>query len=484
MGNWIYHQPGGLDDFPNPADWDKSMQANTTGIMLELASQVLGKPVDEINPDDVASLREQVAYADPIASPPPAGTETVPIQAWGGFPRGVKIQAPWTDFPPAPGDAQGIYRAVEHQGQEDFGGATLVDKDDNVLHLPVRDRQDEYLEWVARRDSNGKIIKITFVAEGYDYFQSLYESGKDGEKVVVDLYQRFTGVTTIQADDLRASNGITVRYPKGQQEEISKPGGFNPRNRFNLNPGIVHLSHKANALGAEVILAGVSGLARKNVAGAVIDGADPQRLLCCNDGGEPTRNSDPLISQQAYAQVMQGYKYTLADPVGLYIANIEDGLLLPDNKTAVPRDWWTVVRGEGDPWNPAASRILRLELAPPAGDRNTISDLFIDGAQVLYPGQIAELLNVHLFVTRWKRAIAGTGPVVPCLATCCRRIGTETLVTTTGSCAAQGYELAYPGLIPAQAPHQLAAMAMHVVGAPVAGAGAPIMHRRQGKSRW
>ncbi|MFC3695575.1 hypothetical protein ACFOWB_25420 [Chenggangzhangella methanolivorans] len=297
------------------------------------------------------------------------------------------------------------------------------------------------------------MTKIAFVAEGYDYFQELFRSD---EVRVVEIYREFTETPSISADDLRARDGVYRRYTgnqfapwspaaSGETETVAEPGGLNPRNRFNINPGIVHLSHRANSLGAEVNLAGVSGIARKKVDGTTLDGADPEKLLCCNAGGNPNRNSDPLISAQAYAQVLAGYRYTLANPVGLYIAGVADGLLLPDNKTPVPKEWWREVRGEG--FGTTAPRTLRLELEIPSTEKLTISDLLIGGDPVKYPGQIAELLSVHLFVTRWKRADASIGPVVGCEKTCCQKHGTEQKALTNGECP-EGYDSLYTDLLP------------------------------------
>ena len=208
----------------------------------------------------------------------------------------------------------------------------------------------------------------------------------------------------------------------------------------------MHLSHRANALGAEVNLAGVSGIARKKVTGTLLDGKDAEELLCCNRGGNPNRNSDPLISAQAYGLVLGNQRYTLANPVGLYIADIEKGLLLPDNATPVPREWWRVVRGDGL-WNTKASRVLRLEFAVPSSEKLTVGDLLIGGDPVRFAGQIAELLSVHLFVQAWKRPDASVGPIVKCDATCCRQKGGQQLELTDGKCS-EGFELAFPDLLP------------------------------------
>lgn len=444
MSDWLFNAPGGLSDFSQPRRWHEAMAREARDIVVILAAAALEKDSSEVTDAEVESVREALAYADPTVNPPPETAETVGIQAWGAFPRAVMRRAPWKEFPPTPGDDDGIYRAAEHLGDEDHRAGVFVDKYDRQLHLPVRDRQDEYLEWAAERNGDGELIKLSFVAEGYDYFSSLFEHD---EGRVLDLYKQFTGLSDLKVDDLRAPHGIYRRRVDGRVETVAEPGGFNPRNRYNIKPGIVHLSHRANSLGAEVNLAGVSGIARRKVSGEILDGADSEQLLCCNQGGNPNRNSDPLISQQAYRQVLERYRYTLADPVGLYIASIEEqGLLLPDNKTQVPRDWWREVRGTGL-WNAGHSRVLRLELSIPSAEGLTISDLLIGGQPVKFAGQVAELLNVHLFVTRWLRD--SIGPIVKCDGTCCVEKGTERLVPDQKGLCEGNFELKFPELVPA-----------------------------------
>lgn len=472
MAGWTFDAPGKLNDFRNPLDWHAAMLEEAQGIIAILTAATLGKDPADVTQEEIESAREALAYADPTQSTPPATAETVPVQAWNGFPRAVTRRAPWKEFPAVPGDTEGNYRAVEHLGDEDHPAGTFVDHEDHVLHLPVRDRQDEYLEWAARRDGDGNLVKLTFVAEGYDYFSKLFEHD---EGRALELYRDFTGIASLKVDDLRAKRGIYRRVKNGTTRTVVEPGGFNPRNRYNIDPGIVHLSHRANSLGAEVNLAGVSGIARRKATGATLDGGNAEELLCCNQGGNPNRNSDPLISAQAYAQVLGGFRYTLSNPVGLYIAGIEEGgLLLPDNRTQVPREWWHEVRGAGL-WDSNASRVLRLELRIPGTERITISDLMVGGEPVQFPGQIAELLSVHLFVTRWKRdGQSSVGPVVKCDATCCRQPGGEQLELSTGKCS-PGFELAFPDLLATSAPLTAAAI---VRGVATAKPAAPKRSRR------
>jgi hypothetical protein len=438
MATWKFRAPGGLTDFSDAEVWHQAMVGEAEDIVRFLVLTALGRePVDE---QEFRQVAGSLAYVNPVQEAPPTTAETIPVTPWGGFPRAVRRRAPWTDLPADPDDPDGTLRAADHTGDEDFRrGGVFIDHDDNLLHLPVRDRQDEYLEWTLRRDGSGRITKAIFVAEGYDYFSRLFQHD---EKRVAEIYAEFVEIKDLTPDDLRAPKGIFRRTALGTVEVVP-PGAFNPRNRFNIAPGIVHLSHRANSLGAEVNLAGVSGIARRTVNGALLDGVDAERLLCCAEGGNPNRNSDPLIGQQAYAQVLGGFRYTLANPVGLYIAGVETSrLTLPNGQTEVPSDWWKTIRGTSED-----HRTLRLELSVPASEHLTVSDLLVDGLPVKFGGQLAELLTVHLFVTRWPRGTPGHGPVVGCAATCCRQVGGPNLVVTEDAKCTTGFVLAFDDLL-------------------------------------
>jgi hypothetical protein len=442
---WFYDAPAGVSDFTNPQVWHDEMAAEANNIVWELVATVVGKRPEEVTDEEFIQVAPTLSYVNPVRIPPPAGAETINIVPWSAFPRAVERRAPW-QLPPDENDVTGIYRASEHLGEEDHRPGQFSDFDGNPLRLPVRHRQDEYCEWVVRKNPEGKITKAIFVAEGYDYFSTLF---RHDEQRVVELYRDFTELNHLTADDLRAPRGIRRHLTGGGSFDMVNPGGFNPRNRFNIEPGIVHLSHRANSLGAEVNLAGVSGIARRNKHGQLVEADDEERLLCCSLGGGPNRNSDPLIGQQAYTQVIEKRRYTLANPVGLYIAGVtHQRLTMLDSEggeTDVPREWWKVVRGQ-DLWDSRKSRVLRLELEVPAAEGFVLGDLLVDGNPIKYGAQLAQLLSVHLFVTRWAREDGGIGPVVNCVGTCCKKTGSDQLEIKFGSCS-DGFEEAFPDLV-------------------------------------
>ncbi|WGW02411.1 hypothetical protein [Tropicibacter oceani] len=439
---WTFNSPGYVTDFTDPGKWHEEMAQTAGGIVFQLAAEVLGR-----NPQtqaELEALRPQLGYVDPTEEAVPEGAETVATAQWFGFPQSVE-RRDWSDITQAQlvDDPQGFYRAVEDLGQEDIGNARIYDRLGHLYELPVRHRQDEYLEW---RVSEGQ-REITFVSEGYDYFSALFDADEDA---VVTLYREFLKTDAITADDLRAPQGLFFRSTRGEHT-IARPGGFNPRNRFNIFGGICHLSHRANSLGAEVNLAGVSALARVASDGELVAADNAERIICCSSGGDPNRNSDPGIARDAYTQVLDGYRYTLADPVGLYIADVAfTQLRLPDETQPVPRAWWHEERGAGR-LNTDDSRILRVTLRIPDGETYqgrpmTLSDLTIGGSPVRFPGQLAELVKVHLYVTRWARDGGGVGPRVRCIGTCCAGQGSAFLLPTSSGCG-QGLTDQFPGLI-------------------------------------
>jgi hypothetical protein len=184
---------------------------------------------------------------------------------------------------------------------------------------------------------------------------------------------------------------------------------YNPWNDWNTKRGIVHLTHWANSLDAEVRLASDGSLGWPQPAGAV----DPQRLICCAAFGGVNRSSDPKIGAGVYSAASQGLSVALANPIGLYMQRFQlPGLRDPQGMPIA--NALTFVRQSVNGQN-----ILRAELAPPAGAAYTLDQCTLNGDRVQYGGQIARLITMSLFAVAKRIPGAAATPVTQCPATCC-----------------------------------------------------------------
>lgn len=310
---WTYSTPGRVDDeLPAhiKADWHFKIQC----IVRDQLAQI-GK---------MASDGGIIPFVDPTADAGvPDDRKLVPVP-WPGFPAQVALTAP---------NPQQALINAEHKGLTDLHPAAIdvVDESGASVDCRVRHRQDEYLEWEAEHDADGRLVAVTFVAEGYDYWSFLFE--KDPERVA-EAFRKSTGDLSITQDDLKAPTDLFVVLKDGRRGPIAEKGKYNPRHQFNQGPGILHLSHDANSLGAELRLAIDSCLGREillNGKLVLLDGSDPKRLMCCSKGGEVNRSSDPIIGAAAYAAVTadEPSLFTLTDPVGLYIRSFNHEALRP-----------------------------------------------------------------------------------------------------------------------------------------------------------
>jgi len=244
--------------------------------------------------------------------------------------------------------------------------------------------QDEYLEWHVTRNPAGKIASVQFTCEGYDYYEFL---GTEAPDVLVALYQKFIDPAVKKAD-------------------LFSGGKYQRLNKWNTRDGAMHLTQSANALSAEVFLAADATVRRKNAAGAEVTSAIP--LTICARFGDEDRNSDPTIGAGVNSFARQNRMITLADPVGLYIDQLdESGFRLPDGKPTT--GWFTVQRG-------SAGHPLRAVFAPPAGSVFTVSDVKIGGTAVTFGGQIAQHITMKLTGVA-SIATPVHNPLVPCAGT-------------------------------------------------------------------
>ena len=175
------------------------------------------------------------------------------------------------------------------------------------------------------------------------------------------------------------------------------PGFYNPNNRWNTSCGIAHLCAPDNVLRAQIKLAAratrVYQIARNRIVG------NPELIVASDqDLGNPNRNSDVAIVGAVNALARQGRKIALANPVGIYIHDIDlAGWEFPEGIQAKHCIHW--VRG-------VKGRGMRLVIDMPC-PHLSLSDVSIGGEPIRYGGQIAECITMKL------TALAGPPREIP-----------------------------------------------------------------------
>src|SRR5439155_1123353 len=112
--------------------------------------------------------------------------------------------------------------------------------------------QDEYLEWVTKKDAEGIITEVLFTCEGPEYWDTISEDSD----LLLALYKEIVGDNSIQLDDLLFPVDVSWKNPNSQGgPQRFAARDYNPYNKWNI-AGAVHLTQPANTLGAEIGLAG------------------------------------------------------------------------------------------------------------------------------------------------------------------------------------------------------------------------------------
>lgn len=227
----------------------------------------------------------------------------------------------------------------------------------------VRDRQEEYCEWVGVRDRKGRLLRAMFTTEVPTYYVLL---AADDPEQLLAAYRDALG-PAIQLRDL-----------------IGPTGTYRERNPWNL-AGAMHMIQPNNTLPAAVILASQSTVVKTMDDHLVVNAND---LIRCGVAADADRNSDPLIVGEVNALARRGARITLGDPVGLYLDRLRtEGWVAPKGED--PSRFWKVTRGDRD-------HAVRAVYEVPQDLGFTISDIRIDGINISSPSQIAETLEVRL----------------------------------------------------------------------------------------
>ena len=228
---------------------------------------------------------------------------------------------------------------------------------------------------------------------------SNFLAGKE-PKLVLKLYQRYVD-PSVTYDDLFFKSDVLCHGKdhtgKTSWKVLYKKDDYNQLNKWTTTDGIMHLTHPANTLGAEVNLAARGSLFY------TADGAQPDpvfggdaslaRIACAGYGGI-NRSSDPKIGATVGSAVAAGNLVSLTDPVGLYMESFDLSSLRGPDKKPIAGKVLTVVRGDS---NPNAPRIVRAEFALPAGTAFGLEDCTFDGRPLKRAAQIVHQIGMVLY---------------------------------------------------------------------------------------
>jgi hypothetical protein len=266
-----------LTQFATPANWGDL----TGGEQMNLAQQwsdnvnrwtqaaILGDPWDSLT-DQNRNFYYNPLTTD-LANNPISNSKPI---AWPAFPNLILVKFPNATFLEQMGYAEGVHEDGTFGPPPNRGTAP-------------RGWQDEYCEWIATRDANGKVTCVDFTCENPEYWFSLWRINPGR---VLALYQQLVS-PAVKLDDLYLRdkrNGNLVIDPA-----IGLPA-YDPRNKWNNQAskegvtGAVHLISPPNTLYAEIYLAAGATLLREQGGMPV---TNPDALIKCSQYGTANRNT-------------------------------------------------------------------------------------------------------------------------------------------------------------------------------------------------
>jgi len=384
-----YLPPAGIDDFSRSAaadDLRKGWHKEITDMLARarsLATNPLASPL----------FYDHLADTSGVPDSQPQG---IP---WNGFPKRLAV---WFDQGGPQQQEEARNRAAEVLLRQPVFG--LFRESGEPLEVPFR-VQDEYCEWHVQHNGE-KIERISFTCEPPEYWEFL---AKKDFNLVHQLYKELLHNDEIPAEDLKWQFDVFSRNNRLR----FKKGDYNPHNVWNTERGAVHLTHPANSLEAECILAS-DGTLGWPVTPDAQGKIDEIKLMCCAGRGGINRSSDPLILKGVFDFARQGLSVALANPIGLYMAPFSLGGLLDPDENPIGADCLRFVRQSAD-----GSRILRAEVAVPAGSSFTLDECTLDGSPLRFGGQIARLITMRLFGVAKKIPSRNVRKVSTCPVFCC-----------------------------------------------------------------
>jgi hypothetical protein len=248
--------------------------------------------------------------------------------------------------------------------------------------------QDEYCEWVVKRDAQKRVERIVFTSEPPDYYQFLYDGGygvptTKTRALLLKLYRSRCGTQKVKLADL------------------VKNGAYDWNNAWNTQHA-VHMNQVNNTLGAQINIAARASILRQRGRKLL---TDARALIECAQYGDPDRQSDPAIGS-AINQAARGNRFiALENPVGLYMTGLDTaGWTSPDGTD--PQSFWKVTAGVASA-DASKAMIVRAELAVPRHKPYTLADVEIGGVPIRFGAEVAAHIQVRV------GAIVSPGETLP-----------------------------------------------------------------------
>lgn len=386
-----FDPPGYLTDYDSIPGQLEHWSAAISGWMTDAILSELTKFQSQLDP---RANNNKCQFFDPTRTDP-GGAPIDQAIIWNGFPRTLELGY---GYPKAFDVADSLVSMAGPRPGIPTAPPFFVGP---IWERLVYRPQDEYCEWRVERDpKTGNILRITFTSEPPEYWQALhgdtlptnagafrYTFPGDPKKVLA-LYREYVS-PNVQYGDLICHEDFVDYSDPANPAVVYQKGAYNPYNRWNTTDGIMHLCQPNNTISAEIQL-GSDATLLYHKAGRPVVIAD--ELVCCAAYGGSARNSDPTIGGTVNALARLGFWITLANPVGLYMNDLNtEGWTTPDGKGIDPNEYFRVLRGDQ-----AKGLIERAVLEVPAKAGFTVSDLRIGGLPIRHGGEVAQKINVKL----------------------------------------------------------------------------------------
>jgi hypothetical protein len=229
--------------------------------------------------------------------------------------------------------------------------------------------QDEYVEWLAEAAA-GKLVKVTFTTEFPEYLEAFAAAGLPA--LTAAIQDMMPGAAPTAAELFGPGFNASAETPQARSQTFFSRLPQNPWN--NGQKGILCLTQRANTLGALFNLLTECGVPR-------VGGAPENTCSLVGGACGVGRSSDPAVCTLAQQAARAQIGFSLADPAGIRIIELEgvwslNGTPLDVNDPARNQGIWAVSRNG-----------RRAALSIPAG-------LTLDGQPLVTGAQVAHKLQV------------------------------------------------------------------------------------------